>query len=50
MRPSLNSILFNAGGLGIVLFVAGYMVSSFFHVEDNAGCTARFTPTGSSFR
>ncbi|MEQ1717113.1 MAG: polysaccharide lyase [Hyphomicrobium sp.] len=42
MRPSLNSILFNAGGLGILLFVAGYMVSSFFHVEVTASCTKRY--------
>lgn len=42
MRPSFNTIVFNASGLAIAVFVAGYMASSFFHVETIERCTARY--------
>lgn len=42
MRPSFNTIVFNASGLAIALFVVGYMASSFFHVETVQRCSARF--------
>lgn len=42
MRPSLNTIVFNVAGLGILVIVAGYMVTSLFHVEETPMCTARY--------
>ncbi|MEZ5898989.1 MAG: hypothetical protein R3D51_05800 [Hyphomicrobiaceae bacterium] len=42
MRPSLNMVLFNAGGLGVLLFLGVYMVNSFFHKEEIAVCQARY--------
>lgn len=42
MRPSFNTIVFNVAGLGILVIVAGYMVTSLFHVEQTPMCTARY--------
>lgn len=42
MRLSLNAILFNAAGIGVLLFVGGYMINSAFHTEETAGCHLRY--------
>lgn len=47
-QHDLKSILFNAGGVGIVLVVAGYMVHSFLKTEVAEVCSQRYA-TGQQF-
>jgi len=42
MRLSLNTVLFNAAGVGILLFLGVYMTNSFFHSEEIPVCRARY--------
>ncbi|MBL8884125.1 MAG: hypothetical protein JNL45_13840 [Hyphomicrobium sp.] len=42
MRLTLNTVLFNAAGAGILLFLGVYMTNSFFHNEELPVCRARY--------
>jgi len=41
-KLNVNAILFNAAGIGVVLVVVGYVVSSFFIKEEIARCADRY--------
>ncbi len=43
MKPiNLNSVLFNVAGLGLVVFLAGYMIQSALTTETVPGCSKRY--------
>lgn len=42
MRLSLNTVLFNLAGVGILLFLGVYMTNSFFHSEEVPVCRVRY--------
>jgi len=41
-NANLNTVLFNAAGIGLVVFLGGYMVYSALHTETVAQCSARY--------
>lgn len=41
-NANLNTILFNAAGIGLVVFLGGYMIHSALHTETVAQCSVRY--------